>query len=388
MPSIHELISRAQTFAEPPSASNAELSAEAEARRILGICNACRYCEGYCAVFPAISRRLTFTDAEVHYLANLCHNCGACLYACQYAPPHEFAVNVPQTMARVRIDTYSRHVWPRASSALFQHNGLVVSIAAAVGILLFLVLALLRGDLWRVVPGAYFYAVFPHGLMASIFSIAFLAALVALVMTSVQFWRAIGPGKAGVAEVVDATAAVGSLRYLDGGHGEGCNNADDRFSLARRRWHHATFYGFLFCFLATCVATIYHYAFGLEAPYAYTSLPALLGIAGGLSILAGTLGLLVLNLRRNRLQGDIRQKPMEIAFIALLLLTSFSGLALAALRATVAMPMLLAVHSGIVVALFATLPYGKFAHAPMRAIALLKWSVERRRPNRVGLADN
>ena len=25
-----------------------------------GICNACRYCEGYCAVFPAIERRIDF----------------------------------------------------------------------------------------------------------------------------------------------------------------------------------------------------------------------------------------------------------------------------------------------------------------------------------------
>jgi citrate/tricarballylate utilization protein len=66
------------------------------------ICNACRYCEGFCAVFPAMTRRLEFGKADIHYLANLCHNCGACLHACQYAPPHEFAVNVPQAMAQVR----------------------------------------------------------------------------------------------------------------------------------------------------------------------------------------------------------------------------------------------------------------------------------------------
>ena len=27
-----------------------------EARRQIDICNACRYCEGYCSVFPAINR--------------------------------------------------------------------------------------------------------------------------------------------------------------------------------------------------------------------------------------------------------------------------------------------------------------------------------------------
>ncbi len=76
---------------------------EAEVARQMQICNACRYCEGFCAVFPAMTRRLEFGKADIHYLANLCHNCGACLHACQYAPPHEFAVNVPQAMAQVRV---------------------------------------------------------------------------------------------------------------------------------------------------------------------------------------------------------------------------------------------------------------------------------------------
>ena len=71
----------------------------AEGERLMVICNACRYCEGYCAVFPAMERRLTFNEADINYLANLCHNCAECYYACQYAPPHEFAVNVPKVFA-------------------------------------------------------------------------------------------------------------------------------------------------------------------------------------------------------------------------------------------------------------------------------------------------
>ena len=77
-------------------------AARPKSRAQMQICNACRYCEGFCAVFPAMTRRLEFGKADIHYLANLCHNCGACLHACQYAPPHEFAVNVPQAMAQVR----------------------------------------------------------------------------------------------------------------------------------------------------------------------------------------------------------------------------------------------------------------------------------------------
>ena len=76
------------------------LSAPAtEVARQLQICNACRYCEGFCAVFPAMTRRLEFGKADIHFLANLCHNCGACLHACQEAPPLEIAVNVPLVMA-------------------------------------------------------------------------------------------------------------------------------------------------------------------------------------------------------------------------------------------------------------------------------------------------
>ena len=93
-------------------------ASEHDVARMMQICNACRYCEGFCAVFPAMTHRLEFDKADVHYLANLCHNCGACLHACQYAPPHEFAVNVPQAMAKVRVQTYQDYAWPRAMGRL------------------------------------------------------------------------------------------------------------------------------------------------------------------------------------------------------------------------------------------------------------------------------
>ncbi len=39
---------------------------EAEAARQMQICNACRYCETFCAVFPAMTRSLEFGVADVH----------------------------------------------------------------------------------------------------------------------------------------------------------------------------------------------------------------------------------------------------------------------------------------------------------------------------------
>ena len=363
--------------------------AEAEASRQLTICNACRYCETFCAVFPAMTRRLAFGPTEAHYLANLCHNCGACLHACQYAPPHEFAVNIPQAMAKVRQETYVEHAWPRPLGALYRANGVTLALATAAGLALFLaLLPAWRGTLWAAPSAGDFYSVFPHGTMVGIFGAAFLWAVLALGIGAARFWREQSPGAVLPGARAEAAHDAFALTYLDGGHGDGCNEESDRFTLARRRLHHFTFYGFLLCFASTSVATLYHYVLGRHAPYPVTSLPVVLGTLGGIGLLVGPAGLLWLNLRRHPMHGDAAQRPMDRAFIVLLLATSFTGLALLALRGTGAMALLLAIHLGCVLALFVTLPYGKFAHAVYRCAALLKWAIERRQPSRLAVGSD
>ena len=399
MQQLTDLVARARADAEGIGSASARVipirpalplnAAEGEVARILQICNACRYCEGFCAVFPAMTRRLEFGKADTHYLANLCHNCGACLHACQYAPPHEFAVNVPQAMAQVRMQTYHDYAWPPALGALYGRAGLTVALALAGGLALFLVLAVaMAGSLLHEPLAGNFYAIFPHKFLAAVFGVVFLLVVFALGMGLRRFWREVSPAREGQpasGAAAEATRDVLRLKYLDGGHGEGCNNEDDRFTLWRRRFHHFTFYGFMLCFAATSVATLYHYLLGLEAPYALTSLPVLLGTAGGIGLVIGPIGLLWMSLRRDPAHGDQAQRPMDHGFIALLLLTSLTGLALLAWRDTRFMALLLAVHLGVVMALFLTLPYGKFAHGIFRSAALLKFAIEKRLPNRLQL---
>src|SRR5205085_1505809 len=147
-----------------------------EGARMASICNACRYCEGYCAVFPALERRLEFAEGDLTYLANLCHNCGSCYYACQYAPPHEFNLNFPRTLAQVRAQTYKKYAWPAWFSRLYDQNGKATALITALCIFLLIAGMSLFIQPWRMF-GAHpdmagsFYAVLPHGVMAGAFGI-------------------------------------------------------------------------------------------------------------------------------------------------------------------------------------------------------------------------
>ncbi len=109
-----------------------------EADRLMTVCNSCRYCEGLCAVFPAMEMRRAFSDGDLNYFANLCHACGACYTDCQFSPPHEFNVNVPKTLAIARAESYAAYAWPRAFSGAFARNGLTVSIIAALSVAAFI----------------------------------------------------------------------------------------------------------------------------------------------------------------------------------------------------------------------------------------------------------
>ncbi len=355
-----------------------------EAERLMTICNACRYCEGFCAVFPAMERRKTFGEGDLTYLANLCHGCQGCYYACQYAPPHEFKVNVPQTFATLRAESYADFAWPGFLGSLFRKNGVVVSLGMALGLGLLLLLLFGMQDL-SIIFGSHtgegaFYRVIPYAAMVWPFGLVFAFALFSMIMGGVIYWRSTA-AKSGVRLSVGAILGgvrdVLTLKNL-GGAGGGCNYPDESFSGKRRLFHHFTFYGFMLCFAATSFATIYDHWFGWIAPYSFTSLPVLLGTVGGIGLLVGPVGLMKLKLDADPAPRDRDLMGMDVAFLMLLFLVSFTGLALMLLRETSAMGTLLAVHLGFVLALFATLPYGKMVHGVYRFLALVQDAAERK----------
>jgi citrate/tricarballylate utilization protein len=354
---------------------------EQQARRFVEICNACRYCEGYCAVFPAIELRRQFTSGDLSYLANLCHDCRGCYYSCQYAPPHEFALNLPKAFADLRLETYERYAWPRPLAALFRRSGSAASVLALLCIVLFVVLAKTPPSAAASERSGAFYAVVSEGGMVAITGGAFLFALLALGMGLRNFWRHTGsPLTVDPPSLVAAFANIFTLRNLGGG-GDGCNNRDETFSQARRYFHHALFYGFLLCFASTCTAAIYEHIFGWIAPYPFFSLPVLLGTAGGAAMLVGIAGLVQIKVSADPAPASKVLLHIDYSFLVLLFVAAATGLLLLAMRGTAAMGALLAVHLGVIVSLFLLLPYCKFVHGIYRGAALLRSAAERpRRP--------
>ncbi len=341
----------------------------AEARRQLEICNACRYCEGYCPVFPAMTLHREFEDGTLVQLANLCHGCRACFYACQYAPPHDFAVNLPRALAELRAASWEELVPPRGVGRLLQRR------AGATVLLLVAALALLLAGLFTLRPaaGEGFYAHLSHVAMVAIFLPAFLAPLGLLAVALRAYWRSVGGAPLRLRHLAAGLREAAGLVNLSGGAQGGCPfEKEDRPSQARRRAHGLVLWGFLLCFASTASAAFMHYVLDWPAPYGFWTAPKLLGVPGGLLMILGGIALIALARRADPALGSAAHRGGEAAFRLLVVAVPSSGLLLWAADGTPFLAAMLALHLATVLVFFLALPYSKMAHAPFRLAALVR----------------
>ena len=349
-------------------ATTAPLSATEEARRQIEICNACRYCEGICSVFPAMTRQKAFADGDLTHLANLCHNCRGCHYACQYTAPHEFGLNIPAALAEVRQESWERLARPQALARMFQARGVAMAGLLVVALALFFGLV----AAFRPAAGAGFYVHMAHSLMIAIFIPAFIGPLLLIWLSLRDYWREVGGGRVRLRHLLKAGDMAARMKNLNGGHGDGCNFENgDRFSQKRRIAHQLMMWGFLACFAATASGTILHYLFAWPAPYPIWSPPKLLGVPGGVAMVLGAVWLAMLKLKADPDLGARRVWGGEMAFILLLAAVAATGLILYAATGTAAVGALLAIHLATVMTLFLLMPFSKMVHGFFRFTALV-----------------
>jgi citrate/tricarballylate utilization protein len=368
-----------------PSVDPLPLDLLREGERAMRICSACRYCEGFCAVFPAMERRRSFSPGDLTYLANLCHDCRECYYSCPYAPPHELDLNVPRVLSELRRETYRKFAWPASLFGLLGRTGPSLVLCLLLSPALIFLGAVLLNDPSTLfsahsVEEGSFYRVIPHEVMVLGFGAVGLFVLVALAAGFHNFWRETAAGAGTWLDPRAIGRALGDslrLRYLGGG-GDGCAYPGESASMTRRWFHHLTFYGFALSFASTTTAAIYHNFLGWKAPYELVSVPVILGTIGGFGLLVGPLGLLALKSARDPAPADALSSRMDVALLVLLFLSSLTGLLLLALRETAAMGVVLTVHLGVVLGFFLAMPYGKFVHGIYRFGALLRYAKEER----------
>ena len=353
-----------------------------EATRQLNICNSCRYCEGYCAVFPALERRTVLDLADISHLANLCHDCRACFHACMYSEPHDFAINPPAVLSAVRVASYDTYVpklrvpWiPRRLTSGPAVTGLTTIVIAAL-------VALTAGldALWKSSPGPgspYDVISFPV-LLVTVFAPLVFAGVVA-VRAVVLYWRDMH-GRA--RDLISPRLIIGSLRdaatlRLQRGGGDDCYYPSDRPSAARRHLHATLMYGFLLCIVSTTSAAFMQDVLGIDPPYPYLSAPVLSGLVGGIMMVVGCTGLIILKAR-----SDASLEAQEMVARDYGLLTALNGLAITGLltlftRNTPVFNLVLITHLACVVVAFAIFPYTKFMHLTYRFMAIVKEHQER-----------
>ena len=348
----------------------------AEAQRQLRICNSCRYCEGYCAVFPALERRTVLEAGDVTSLANLCHDCRACLYACMYAPPHEFAVNPPEILSRVRAATYRAYVPPPPWPAWLRGRSARVSAVIGVTAALLVLVALTEGiDALLRHSGPYQVISYPALLVTVLLPSAWSVAV--MLRAVARYWNDTHGSLRGLADLAawrKALIYAARLSYLRGGGGD-CYYPGADPSPARRRLHAAVFYGFAACFAATLAAALMQDILGIPPPYPLLSVPVITGTAGGLAMIAGCAGLTALKRRT-----DQAPAATDYGLLIGLGLLAFTGMLTLLLRATPAYGLVLVAHLATIVVCFAVVPYTRFMHAVYRFLAIVGDNIERRRP--------
>jgi len=349
-----------------------------EATRQLTICNACRYCEGYCPVFQAIELKRDFAKGDVVFTAHLCHDCRACYYACMYSPPHEFAINVPQVLSQIRVESYQDWSWPSWLGRSFTDRRVGNAVSAiAVGIVIILSLVLIgpyrlftahRG------PGT-FYEVIPFfAMVVPAFALVFYGFAI-WIAGGARFWReagsVLGRGK-GLRALAEAAGDALRLKGLKGG-GPGCYYPGAKPSFGRRLYHSLVFYGFMSALASTILAALYQDVLHRLPPYSLTSAPVIFGSLGGVAMIIGICGLILIKWQSDPKPAGTDAPKLDYSFLIILGLSSLSGMLTLALRSTPAMGSALVIHLGLIAALFVTAPYGKFVHALYRSLALIMY---------------
>ena len=354
-----------------------------EAARQMTVCNACRYCEGFCPVWDVIEYRREFAKGDIEYMANLCHDCGQCFDSCPFTSPNEFSIDIPSILSEVRTHTYEEYTSPSIATPLFDRRvrfSLLLLVLSFFGLL---TAYFLMGNPARILDlytgKGSFYEIFPNIFLDSAGTLLAVFVIATWLMSGLRFMSASkNRDRIGSGDLVSAMLESLGEKWFKGG-GAGCNypEREEHGSYRKFATHALVMYGFLLDLLATASAFMEQDFLGIYPPYPILSVPVISGLSGGLMIIAGVMLFFYYDSRGGNPRGK-KMESMDRIFLFTLFMTAATGIILFAVRSTTLMGALLLIHLSFVGLLFISAPYGKFIHLVYRYLSIARYHQEKR----------
>ena len=346
----------------------------------VGRCFQCATCSSVCdlstpnAVFPRRQMLWAQWGLGDRLLADpsiwLCHECADCSERC---PRDARPSDVLKSARSLMIEEYGA---PRFMAKMVGNAATTWPLLFGLPVVFWaLYIYLVNGFNVARLPLAY-NEVVPNWMIDSVFVPSALFAVIAAVSGARRAWAAWGVGSTREGTLLQGLGAVASDIL-----------AHRSFSTCKvaktRRWSHLFLVlGFLGAFATTVSVATAEYGFSMELPLAQVNPIKVLGNLSAILLVLGVLGLIIKRMNTKELAG--RSRAFDSFFLVLVVLLVFSGIAAEGARYVLPAQVALAiyiVHLGMVMALFLTFPFSKFAHALYRTLALAHERLTRtRRP--------
>ncbi|MEM3193054.1 MAG: hypothetical protein QXO75_07360 [Nitrososphaerota archaeon] len=332
-----------------------------EAIRQMSICNACRYCEGYCAVWDAIEFKFVLNEGYIYHLANLCHDCRDCFYACPFnEPEHEFKLNIPKVLGQVRVDTYTANVRPKFLKFALEKPILVTTLSTFIAVAVAVIYASLFGlSKFSVLPMT---AIIPDFLFKSITILVYFYTIVIWSWEGLSYWFKINEkahlNASGLIRGIWDAIYHTNFR----GGGTGCKVPDQKNRYFRLTTHSLVLFGFI-----TALISISFY----PDIYGYVGIAYLLG---SMAVSIGTAGSIYMHLTEKEGSRNQKQSTMDYPFTFLLFLAGITGVLVPISTGTIWFNWNFLIHDALIIVVFLMAPYSKFIHPVFRFISLIKYN--------------
>ena len=338
-----------------------------EARRQFDICNACRYCEGYCAVWDEMENMKIFSNTNIQHLANLCHDCRECYTVCPFTEPHEFNLNIPKVLSNVRYETYIHNIKPKFMEKAATHQNYLWLSAIVLSLLSVFSIGYINvnGNLFAYDNLFLIIHIFPV-LQFKIFSIILYTYVIVLwTLEANSYWNSINSGKDNKKitphSIVSALYDTFSHKYFKGG-GAGCSYPQDNSGKFRLIFHPMVFFGFIIDLIA--ISFYGHLDIYLIIVY----------MAGSLLMSIGAISLLLAKLYSNRELANKQLLYMDYPFTTIMFLTGITGFIFPIISGYDIFSLIFMFHLCFIATIFLIAPFGKFIHPVYRFLSILKYN--------------